>query len=462
MTVKEIFELRKQGKVQEAWQGIQPLYAEHQGHYTTLAMFWTTHDMAALFIKNQQTDQARKLLFQLTKIYPNIDDKDHKAVSAIVSCALKLDDLIKNFNLIYFLPYFQIVADTEWKNQKINGHYVESLPQRVVNHLFRNIEERATEEYIRQVMPLFSAALQHNPKNRNNLMTYARLSFMNGEEEKGKETLRHLALKYHDAKAAEMMVEHTQDDVEKISWLCLAINNQKQEKFRSKLRVKLAGLLMQRAKPHALCELKKSREVRTALGYHVPEFALQMEQQLADVTPASENQHINFYLKMINRLHYFACILLVLVLTACGTSKSSEQKTLEKEKVVQCVNDSLNSGRYTVNFNYVHPQRFPSKALTSSYFVRMDGDSLSCFLPYFGVAHQADFSNESPLNFNARVYEMDSSKPKKDLRRISFSAKHNNELFHFILEVFDNGNASLKINAMERDPIEFTGELNLY
>lgn len=302
MTVKEVFELRKQGKVLEAWQAIQPLYAVHQGHYTTLAMFWTTNDMINYYIKNQQIVPAKKLLLQLTKIYPQIDDTDYKAAAAITNCALKLDNLEDNFNLIYFLPYFQRIINTEWNKEKVNDHYVESLPQRVINHLFRNIEERATEEYIEQVMPLFSVALKHNPKNRNNLMIYARLCFMNGEEEKGKETLSFLALKYRDSKAAEMMAEHSSDEVAKISWLCLAINSQRQEKFRSKLRVNLARLLMSRAKPYALYELRKSREVRTALGYHVPDYALQMEKQLAGIVPATEDQHINFYLKIINRL----------------------------------------------------------------------------------------------------------------------------------------------------------------
>lgn len=302
MTVKEVFELRKQGKVQEAWQAIQPLYAEHQGHYTTLAMFWTTSDMVSLYIKNRQIDSVRKLLLQLTKIYPQIDDKDCRAAAAITNSALKLDDLVENFNILFFLPYFQKIINTDWKNKKVNDHYVESLPQRVVNHLFRNIEERASEDYIQKVMPFFSLALQHNPKNRNNLMTYARLSFMNGDEQKGKETLSFLALKYRDSKAAEIMVEHTSDEIMKISWLCLAINNQKQEKFRSRLRVSLARLLMPRAKSYALYELRKSRKTRTVFGYHVPEFALQMEEQLTGIEPVTEEQHLNFYLKMINRL----------------------------------------------------------------------------------------------------------------------------------------------------------------
>ena len=41
MTVKEVFELRKQGKIEEAYEAIRPMFAVHQGKYTTLCMFWT-------------------------------------------------------------------------------------------------------------------------------------------------------------------------------------------------------------------------------------------------------------------------------------------------------------------------------------------------------------------------------------------------------------------------------------
>ena len=45
MTVKDVFELRKQGKIEEAYEAIRPMYAVHKGKYTTLAMFWTASDI---------------------------------------------------------------------------------------------------------------------------------------------------------------------------------------------------------------------------------------------------------------------------------------------------------------------------------------------------------------------------------------------------------------------------------
>ena len=40
MTVKDVFELRKLGRIEEAYQAIVPMYKVHHGHYTTICMFF--------------------------------------------------------------------------------------------------------------------------------------------------------------------------------------------------------------------------------------------------------------------------------------------------------------------------------------------------------------------------------------------------------------------------------------
>ena len=38
LKVKDIFALRKQGKIEEAYEAIRPIYKEHKGRFTTLCM----------------------------------------------------------------------------------------------------------------------------------------------------------------------------------------------------------------------------------------------------------------------------------------------------------------------------------------------------------------------------------------------------------------------------------------
>lgn len=60
MTVKEVFELRKQGRIEEAYDAIRPMYAAHKGRYTTLCMFWTAADVFKLRLEQGTQKQKSK------------------------------------------------------------------------------------------------------------------------------------------------------------------------------------------------------------------------------------------------------------------------------------------------------------------------------------------------------------------------------------------------------------------
>lgn len=70
MEVKDIFELRKQGRIEEAYEAIRPMYAAHQGHYTTIAMFWTASDVLKLRVSQNRVDEAAKIFQALCRCIP--------------------------------------------------------------------------------------------------------------------------------------------------------------------------------------------------------------------------------------------------------------------------------------------------------------------------------------------------------------------------------------------------------
>ena len=84
MTVKEVFELRREGKVEEAYQAILPMYHVHHGKYTTLAMFWCAIDMLNLLLSRVEgkdeisakaLNEAEKIYRSLLRLYPQIHDE---------------------------------------------------------------------------------------------------------------------------------------------------------------------------------------------------------------------------------------------------------------------------------------------------------------------------------------------------------------------------------------------------
>ena len=71
MTVKEIFDLRREGKVEEAYNAILPMYKVHHGKYTSLAMFWCAVDMMNLLLGKaiDQSEKSLNALHEAEKIY---------------------------------------------------------------------------------------------------------------------------------------------------------------------------------------------------------------------------------------------------------------------------------------------------------------------------------------------------------------------------------------------------------
>ena len=86
MTVKEIFDLRKQGRIEEAYEAIRPMYRVHKGHYTSLCMYLCARDVFNIRLAEGRLDEASKIYQALQRLVPFIEDKDGK-VSAFMQYA---------------------------------------------------------------------------------------------------------------------------------------------------------------------------------------------------------------------------------------------------------------------------------------------------------------------------------------------------------------------------------------
>mgnify|MGYP003430066209 FL=1 len=94
MTVKEIFDLRREGKVEEAYNAILPMYKVHHGKYTSLAMFWCAVDMMNLLLGKaiDQSEESLNALHEAEKIYlslqrlaPKIYDESGACQQAVLN-----------------------------------------------------------------------------------------------------------------------------------------------------------------------------------------------------------------------------------------------------------------------------------------------------------------------------------------------------------------------------------------
>ena len=154
-------------------------------------------------------------------------------------------------------------------------------------------------------------------------------------------------------------------------------------------------------------------------------------------------------------------MIMMLSLVACSTTRNAATQKVDAQKVAAQIADSVNARTLKVTFNYVNPMRFPVHYLTTEYSLRIKGDSISSYLPYFGRAYRTDYgSTESPLNFEGLAWNMDISRYKKRGYRFVFEVTNKQqESFVYNLTIFSNGNATLNVNSNDRDPISFDGEV---
>lgn len=321
MTVKEIFDLRKQGKIEEAYEAIRPMYAVHHGKYTTLCMFWTASDILKKRIKEQRFDEAEKIFKALLRILPNIEDKDGRARSSILYAAVTLDKEVSGFCMLDFVAQLQVeqLGDEDWKTivtpavAGTPGHPIPSVAQQLLTCAFHELQEQMYGYFMTKkeplshdevlasslkIMPLLQEAMRRNPRDKHNLRYMAVVYTVMGEREKAVAIYRQLLQRSHDSYLYAELAELTDEPGPKAALYCQAIMNQRQEKFRTGYRLELARLLIDRDKSRAAYELQKCADTRKALGYRITRDMEQMLLLLKGTTPVTDAEQQEFYKKM--------------------------------------------------------------------------------------------------------------------------------------------------------------------
>ena len=100
MTAKGIFELRKQGRKEEAYEEARLLYATDKSGYASAAMFWTAVDILRSRVNEGKTDEAKKILMALERLQPNVPDKDGWVKDAMSRCHSLLEKGIERHNRV--------------------------------------------------------------------------------------------------------------------------------------------------------------------------------------------------------------------------------------------------------------------------------------------------------------------------------------------------------------------------
>jgi len=296
MEVKDIFELRKQGKTEEAYEAIRPMYAVHQGHYTTIAMFWCASDMIKLRLEQKRVDEALKIFQALMRLYPNMDDADGKGHSAILRHAINLSEASPQFSMVEFMENggLESLTAEDWKAGEANGHPLPSTAARIVSQVYHELEANPTPDLGLRCTPLLNEALRHSQNNMNYQRLMALIYKITGETKKAVDIYKKLLQRHHQSYLYSELAELATQPANKIPLLAKAIITQKEEKFRTKLYIQLAELLANSQPQISAYLINESVRIRKEGGFNISQQQIRLSKHLSGYQPASNAQATQF------------------------------------------------------------------------------------------------------------------------------------------------------------------------
>lgn len=147
---------------------------------------------------------------------------------------------------------------------------------------------------------------------------------------------------------------------------------------------------------------------------------------------------------------------LVVLLTGAhaGKAQTRKDKAAAKEAAMK---KTLESKNFTFNAQSASPMRGGNINLTAEYDVRISGDSVISYLPYFGRAFVAPMNpNENGMQFTSTKFTY-ASTVKKSGYEIVIKPTDTKDVKQMVLNVSNNGYGTLSVTNLNRDPISFYG-----
>lgn len=129
-----------------------------------------------------------------------------------------------------------------------------------------------------------------------------------------------------------------------------------------------------------------------------------------------------------------------------------------KDEKEQQVTDMVQKRTFIFKAQSAQPARGRSVQLTSEYDLRLSGDTLQTYLPFFGRAYSAQpYSGEGGIKITSADFKYNVTEKKQKRWNILIEPKEATGVQQLLLSVTKSGYANLQVISTNRDPISFSG-----
>ena len=147
-------------------------------------------------------------------------------------------------------------------------------------------------------------------------------------------------------------------------------------------------------------------------------------------------------------------------LKSWSNKQSIRRDLTKKERKQMAVLGAIGDKRWHIDITSMNTMRYGSRTVTSDFFLELRGDTLRSYLPYLGQAHASpSLSPTIGLNFEERVRQYQESRPKGKYTQIDIDVKTKEDTYHYVIDIYDSGDAYIRVRSLNRDPIGFDGTL---
>ena len=121
----------------------------------------------------------------------------------------------------------------------------------------------------------------------------------------------------------------------------------------------------------------------------------------------------------------------------------------------------ISTRQWRIDINTMNTMRYGSRTVTPDFYLELKGDTLHSYLPYLGQTRvSSTLSPSIGLNFEEPVLKYKESMPKsKKYTQIDIDVKTREDSYHYVIEVKDSGEATIRVRSMNSDPISFEGTM---
>ena len=144
---------------------------------------------------------------------------------------------------------------------------------------------------------------------------------------------------------------------------------------------------------------------------------------------------------------------------AANQAKGLYTHTYEREEVK--TSDAIAAKKWRIDIRSMNTMRYGSRMVTPDFYLELRGDTLCSYLPYLGQARVSPmFSPAIGLNFEKPVLSYKESQPKsKKYTQIDIDVRTQEDNYHYVIQLYDSGEAYIRVRSLNRDPISFDGTM---